>query len=117
LKNATVGGVVITRLQNLTAPAGFVHAYDLTRVLIAAGEQAAKTPAWSGSIEDRRAALRAALQRLEAPVEGILGTYAPPFQPYEMGRIDAHEALGVDDLCLAAFDRTGQLVDAPRGAR
>lgn len=117
LKNATVGGVVITRLQNLTAPAGFVHAYDLTRVLIAAGEQAAKTPAWSGSIEDRRAALRAALQRLEAPVEGILGTYAPPFQPYEMGRIDAHEALGIDDLCLAAFDRTGQLVDAPRGAR
>lgn len=117
LQSAEVGGVVISRLQNLTAPTGFVHAYDLTRILISAGEQAAETTAWSGSIEDRRAALRAALQRLERPVEGILGTYAPPFEPYQMGRIDAHEALGVDDLCLAAFDRTGHLVDAPRGVR
>lgn len=96
-------------LATLRAPSGFVHGYDLTRILIAAADQASKTPAWDGDIAARRAAVREALEGLRTPVEGILATYDPPFRPYVPEDPDAHEALGADDFCMARFREDGLL--------
>lgn len=100
-------------LAEVPAPTGFVHGYDLARVLIAAAKQAAATSDWqTGGILEKRRALRAALQELEAPVEGILNLYDPPFEPYSETAPDGHEALGLNDLCLAQFREDGLLADA-----
>jgi branched-chain amino acid transport system substrate-binding protein len=98
-------------LADLPAPTGFVHGYDLTRVLIAAAGQAATTPGWSGTVQQKRMALKTALEQLHHPVEGILKTYSMPFAPYTAQTPDAHEALGLGDMCLARFNSAGQLVD------
>lgn len=102
-----------TSLNEVTAAAGFVHGYDLTRVLVAAIEQAAQDASWkAANITARRVMVHNALERLERPVSGILNTYDPPFRPFEEGTKDAHEALGQDDLCFATFSAEGRLEDA-----
>ncbi|WP_068241208.1 ABC transporter substrate-binding protein [Tritonibacter horizontis] len=99
-------------LADVSAPTGFVHGYDLTRILIAAADQAATTPAWQGSIVDKRRALKSALESLSRPVTGILKTYQTPFSAYDPQTApNAHEALGLADLCLARFDANGRLED------
>lgn len=99
-------------LSDVGAVTGFVHGYDLTRVLIAAADQAAQTTAWNGTITDRRTAVKDALENLQAPVDGILKRYDRPFRNYGPNDKDAHEALGLDDLCLARFGADGRLEDA-----
>ncbi|MBT8152658.1 ABC transporter substrate-binding protein [Epibacterium ulvae] len=100
-------------LKDLRAATGFVHGYDLTRVLVAAIEQAAPDDDWkSADITQKRALVRNALERIEQPVAGILNTYDPPFHPFEPGAVNAYEALGQQDLCFAQFSSEGQLEDA-----
>ncbi|MEM9341647.1 MAG: ABC transporter substrate-binding protein [Pseudomonadota bacterium] len=102
-----------TSLADIGAVTGFVHGYDITRILIAAADQAARTDAWpGGTIQQRRAALKAALENLQTPVDGILKTYDPPFRPWASSDADAREALGLDDLCMARFREDGLLKDA-----
>lgn len=97
------------RLSDVPASTGFVHGYDLMRVFIAAVQQASTTQEWDGDIVAKRAAVRDALEHLESPVEGILKTFAPPFGPYTPEKIDAHEALGIADLCMARFGSDDKL--------
>ncbi len=99
-------------LSNVPAPTGFVHGYDLTRVLIAAANQAATRNEWGGGIKERRLALHQALENLSTPVPGILNTYDPPFRPHGTGDGAAHEALTGEDLCMASFNKDGHLEDA-----
>lgn len=99
-------------LADVSAPTGFVHGYDLTRIMIAATRQASQTTRWHKSIEEKRAAVKEALEALVEPVQGILRTYNRPFQRYHHKQPDAHEALGAADLCMAAFRRDGKLRDA-----
>ena len=100
-------------LAQMPAPTGFVHGYDLARIVIAAADQIAETPEWqNGDIADRRRVLREALVNLETPVAGILNRYERPFRPYGPQATDAHEALGLNDLCLARFREDGLLEDA-----
>lgn len=99
-------------LSEVGAITGFVHGYDLTRILIAAAEQAAQTANWDGSMVERRMALKAALEDLHSPVEGILKRYDRPFRPWQETDQDAHEALGLDDLCMARFTPEGLLEHA-----
>lgn len=103
-------GVSPPHLSAVPAPTGFVHGYDLTRILIAAVNQAAQTEAWNGNIRSKRMAVRAALEDLNTPVPGILADYAHPFAPFSEDTPDAREALGESDLCLARFDDNGVLV-------
>ena len=100
-------------LSDLNAPTGFVHAYDLTKILIAAVRQAAKTSEWSDGIANKRLALKTALEQLQTPVSGILREYDAPYSPYSPDESFAHEALGLEDLCMARFDSEGRLTDAP----
>ncbi len=103
----------VETLAELPAPTGFVHGYDLTRVLIQAAAEAAETDAWmTGTISQKRRALRDALEHVERPVHGILDEYHPPFRPFTPDALDAHEALGLKDLCIAQFRKNGLLEDA-----
>ncbi len=97
---ADVGGGQYWAGEHIPAAAGFAHAHDLGRLLIAAMRQASLT----GDVLEDRARIRAALERLETPVEGLIKTYWRPFAPYKPGRRDAHEALDLADLCMASFD-------------
>lgn len=96
-------------LSDVPAQTGFVHGYDLTRIFIAAVRQASTTQEWNGNIVAKRLAVRNALEQLDGAVEGILKTYATPFEPYTTENIDAHEALGSADLCMAKFNTDGIL--------
>lgn len=106
------GAPEASSLTAIPAATGFVHGYDLGRILIMAARQASATPEWQGDITDRRRALKLALESLDTPVMGILKQYNPPFQRYSARTPDAHEALGLDDLCLAQFLEDGRLADA-----
>lgn len=101
-------------LSGIPASVGFVNAYDLTMVLGAAIDQAAKTREWGTGPEGRRLATKRALEALEVPVEGILRTYAQPFSPVSADTPDGHEALGAADLCVAKYHHDGRLIAAPR---
>ncbi len=91
--------------ETIRAPAGFVHAYDLTRLLIAAAEQAGL----SGDVRRDRARLRDTLESLDLPVRGLLRTYRRPFEPYRPQRPDAHEALTVEDYVMATYGANGKI--------
>lgn len=105
-------GIADAQLSNVAAPTGFVHGYDLGRLLIAAIAQASLTPDWNGDVQAKRQAVKTALEALETPVQGILATHMRPFSPYSEDTRDAHEALGLDDLCMARFSAEGVLENA-----
>ncbi len=99
----------LTDLSELPANVGFVHAFDLTRILIAAADQASVDDRWQDGIKSRRVALKAALEGLHTPVDGVMDLYAPPFAPSSAQEPDAHEALGTRHLCFAQFTPDGRL--------
>ncbi|PWC79341.1 ABC transporter substrate-binding protein [Azospirillum sp. TSH64] len=84
----------IRRPEDIVSPVGFLHAYDLTRILALAIDRAGTTD---------RAAVRDALEQV-GPYRGVIRDFDRPFAP---GR---HEALGSDDLLMARFRSDGVLV-------
>ncbi|MCP4546398.1 MAG: ABC transporter substrate-binding protein [bacterium] len=85
---------------DIKAPTGFIHAYDLTCLLIAAVEEVGLT----GDILEDRRRIRTALEHLEEPVDGLIRTYRRPFRPFDAETDpDAHEALGRADLRMARY--------------
>ena len=109
-------GANVQALADFDAPAAFAHGYDLGGILIAAVRQAAAGSEWNDGIRMRRRALKDALESLNEPVVGILRTYDRPYARVTPDAIDAHEALGGDDLCLAAFTEEGRLTSVDRGS-
>ena len=103
-------GLQYSSLGEIPGSPGFAHAYDLTKILISAVEQAATTADWSGGIQARRRAVKSALQNLDEEVWGIVGRYERPFEEWTSGNPDAHEALGLGNLCASSFDAKGNLV-------
>ena len=89
--------------EDLPAPPGFIHAYDLGKIFLAALNQISLT----GDMVKDRELLREALEHLKKPVQGLLKIYSPPFSPWSTFNEDAHEALGLEDLCMANFDVDG----------
>jgi len=86
--------------SDLQAPAGFVHAYDLTRLLLAA----TASVDLSQDMNTVRDQIRLRLEVLGEPVRGLLKTYRTPFSPYHpVSARNAHEALGETDYCMAEF--------------
>lgn len=96
--------------KDILAPTGFIHAYDLTKLLIAAAEQANL----SGDAKADREKIRQALEGLQEPVSGLIKTYQQPFSPYTLDRPDAHEALDQSDFVMALFGDEGEIIlDVP----
>jgi len=92
--------------EDIKAPCGFIHAYDLTRILIQAVSQTGLT----GDMAENRTRLRAALENISAPVDGLIKTYSRPFEPFSENRDCAHEALGAEDLRMARFTMDGGIL-------
>ena len=100
--------------EDLAAPAGFVHAHDLTLLLRAALEQSG----WGPNMAATRLRVKAAFEDLGQPVQGLLRAYERPFGPYVPGTPDAHEALGAGDLTMARYDASGRIgIEAAAGRR
>lgn len=91
---------------DVKAPTGFIHAYDLTRLLIAATKQAKLT----GNIGQDRAVIRTALENLQNPVKGLLKTYNQPFSAFSKENIDAHEALNIQDFTMGHYGKQGEII-------
>ncbi|BFM12848.1 hypothetical protein R50072_30010 [Simiduia litorea] len=89
----------ITSASDIKAPTGFIHAYDLGRLLI----QALNQFELSDDTRTTRAKLRNQLENITTPVKGLIKTYQQPFRQYSASDTDAHEALGKDDLCMGRF--------------
>ncbi|GLS25268.1 ABC transporter substrate-binding protein [Marinibactrum halimedae] len=96
----------ITTATSLKAPAGFIHAYDLSRLLIQGLSQITLTE----SMDTNRAALKEALEQLQQPVQGLVKRYDKPFSTYRVENEDAHEALSVDDFCMAKFGEKNEIL-------
>ncbi len=95
---------------SIEAPTGFIHGYDITKVFIAAIEQAVATKqSQEGNTDIDKNDVRLALENLVDPVEGLVKTYQQPFSTYSNDNQDAHEALGLDDLCMASLGKNGEI--------
>nr|WP_087024913.1 ABC transporter substrate-binding protein [Thaumasiovibrio subtropicus] len=90
---------------SLDAPTGFIHGYDLGKVFISAVAQADL----SGDIDVDRRRVRLSMEALTDPIDGLIKTYRTPFTAYSEQNPDAHEALGVDDLCMASLGPKGEI--------
>ncbi len=99
----------VLSVHDLKAPVGFVHAYDLTQLLIAAVEEVD----WSADMDVNRRCVRDALENLSAPVVGLVKTYRKPFRPFRAEDPDAHEALGEQDLRMAQYSESGAILLMP----
>ncbi|EDM25122.1 hypothetical protein LNTAR_02899 [Lentisphaera araneosa HTCC2155] len=88
----------------IKAPSGFIHAYDLTSLLLEASQN---------KLDKRHIELRESvkneLENLKIPVIGLLKTYSKPFSPYRINQAFSHEALGVQDYRMAYFNQKGQI--------
>lgn len=89
-----------TRPEDIAAPVGVAHAYDLTHLLARAVEQAGNTD---------RAQVRTALERLRE-YDGLVRRYAPPFTVVD------HDALRAENVFMAVPRSDGSIVPL-RGGR
>ena len=96
----------LTTPNKLQAQTGFIHAYDLGKIVITA----LNSIELSGNVKQDRANLRVALENLNQPVNGLLKTYNKPFSAWSKDNVDAHEALGKEDFCLAYYDADNRLL-------
>lgn len=105
LKNHTDGA--IAQPSDLKSAVGFIHAYDLTKVLI----QAIKQTGLSGNMDKDRAAIRLALENIQEPVTGLVKTYRTPFSAFDQqSNPNAHEALHAEDYCMGEFGKNDEIV-------
>lgn len=91
---------------DIKAPAGFIHAYDSTKILIAAIDQAGL----SGDIKQDRLNIKNALESLQSPVEGLIKTYNHPFGVFAEDDTDAHEALSEEDFVMARYGSKNEII-------
>ena len=98
--------VVIQSKQDIKAPTGFIHAYDLTRLLI----EAIKKSQLNGDITQKRQSIRKALESLSTPIKGLIKTYQLPFTSFTKNSPDAHEALTIEDFVMAFYGDNNQII-------
>ncbi len=85
---------------DLKPAVGFIHAYDLTKILI----QAIRQTSLSGDMASDRNAIRLALENIREPVDGLVRTYHTPFSAFNIDtNPNAHEALGTNDYCMGKY--------------
>ncbi|NRA59879.1 MAG: hypothetical protein HRU25_03000 [Psychrobium sp.] len=94
----------IVTQQDIKAPAGFIHAYDLTKIRIAAIEQAGLTC----DVERDKRAIHHALEKLTTSVQGLIKRYKRPFNAKR--GFDSHEALNVGDYSMASYGPRNQII-------
>lgn len=96
----------IDTVEDIEAPAGFIHSYDLTRLLIAAISNVDLT----GDIVKDRDLVRLSLESLNSPIEGLIKIYNKPFSVYSGENVDAHEALSINDFVMAIYGKENEII-------
>lgn len=97
----------ISKPQDLEAAVGFIHAYDLTKLLISAMKQAGIT----GDMVKDRNAVRLALENLNEPIQGLVKSYQKPFFVFDAKtNPDAHEALGKENYCMGRYGDSDEVL-------
>ena len=97
----------IDQASDLKSAVGFIHAYDLTKLLIQAINQTGLT----GRIDEDREAIRLALENIDKPIEGLVKTYNKPFTVFdESTNYNAHEALNAENYCMAKYGKSDEVV-------
>jgi len=92
--------------SDIKAQTGFVHAYDLTKILISAVNQTGLT----GEVTADRRAIHQALENLKDPVEGLIKTYQQPFSPVTSVNPDGHEALSQPDYLMGYYGLNNDVI-------
>ncbi len=100
----------LTEPKALQAPSGFIHAYDLGKILITA----LSNVELSDNMAANRDTLKDVLENLPTPVQGLVKNYNKPFSVYSDEQNDAHEALGMDDFCMANYGPDNEIIVMPR---
>ncbi len=96
----------LSEVPYIKAQTGFVHSYDLTKLLIAAINQAGLT----GNKINDKLAIHQALISLKNPVKGLLKVYKNPFLLYTTNNPDAHEALRESDYTMGYYNEHGEIL-------
>lgn len=92
--------------SDMKAQTGFVHAYDLTKILISAIKQAGL----NGNRKPDKLAIKVALENLQSPITGLIKNYEKPFSRYSKNNANAHEALSIKDYVMAYYDDNNNIV-------
>lgn len=105
LKTLSAGN--INKPEDLKSAVGFIHAYDLTKLLIQAIEQAGLT----GDIKVDRNAVRLALENIEGPIQGLVKHYSSPFSEFNVTTApNAHEALHMENYCMGEYGNKDEIL-------
>lgn len=96
----------INKPVDIKAPNGFIHAYDLTKILL----EGIRVTNFTGDIDSDREQLRSNLEKIKGPVEGLIKVYHYPFTPYSSSNYFAHEALNLKDYAMAKYRADGGIV-------
>lgn len=97
----------VNNASDIKAPVGFIHAYDATRIMLAAIRETSLT----GNVLEDRNAVRLALENLQKPVQGLVKNYAKPFSSFDKNsNPNGHEALGPESYCMGRYNRVGDIV-------
>ena len=88
----------IRHIDEIRAPVGVAHAYDMAHILARAINLARSTD---------RTKIRAALENVRE-YRGLIRLYKPPFTA------SRHEALGADELLMTRYRKDGVLVPVPQ---
>jgi branched-chain amino acid transport system substrate-binding protein len=106
LTNAIKYNPLISNKHDIKAQTGFVHSYDLTKLLISAINQSGLT---GNKINDKKA-IHHALENLQRPIMGLLKEYNQPFSPYSTTRLNSHEALDMKSYAMGYYDSKGEII-------
>jgi branched-chain amino acid transport system substrate-binding protein len=99
----------IKKVEDIKAPTGFIHSYDLTKILIRALEQSDL----DSDINTIRLELRNNLENINGKVEGLIKTYDKPFTVFTEENPDAHEALNIMDFVMAKYGENNEIIILP----
>ncbi|MFL0797955.1 MAG: ABC transporter substrate-binding protein [Cellvibrionaceae bacterium] len=96
----------LNKASDIPAPAGFIHAYDLTKIMLSALQEISV----ANTIEKNRSVLREKLEGLSSPVNGLLKVYSKPFSQVSINNPDGHEALDLSDFCMGRYNADDNVI-------
>ena len=93
----------LSNVDDIQAPTGFVHGYDLTRLLL---ETMGKVD-MARSVVQIRKDIKDQLESLDTQVRGLIRDYKRPFSEYTANNLNAHEAIDPENYAMGYFDSHG----------
>jgi branched-chain amino acid transport system substrate-binding protein len=105
IKKLILTKFALSGVKDIKPMSGWVHSFDLTSIVL---NSLARVDT-SQNIKQTKALLKAELENLKSPIQGLIKNYKNPFQRYTKKNINAHEALKSKDYIMRSFDSEGNL--------